>query len=124
GSGSRKSSKTDIYGNQIDDDMNESTSWHGGKIYRNAKCQGCDKIKAEIGACRICKECVGKPDMLKRKYDQRKVQILLEKEPKSSVNQGDQNVVSFSEKLKQKERQAREAAKRLAVGEKVVRLAA
>jgi hypothetical protein len=39
----------------------ETTSWHGGKKYYNAKCQSCNKVKKEVGACHICQDCVKQP---------------------------------------------------------------
>jgi hypothetical protein len=36
-------------------------SWHGGKIFKNTKCVSCDKVRAEVGACKICKDCVDHP---------------------------------------------------------------
>jgi hypothetical protein len=39
----------------------DSKSWHGGKVHKNAKCVSCEKVKPEVGACHICKDCVDHP---------------------------------------------------------------
>jgi hypothetical protein len=42
--------------------------WHGGKIRKNSKCRSCEKVKSEVGACHICKDCVDNPKLRERKY--------------------------------------------------------
>jgi len=38
-----------------------SKSWHGGKKFKNEKCVSCEKVKNEVGACKICEDCVKNP---------------------------------------------------------------
>lgn len=45
----------------------ESKGWHGGRIHKNSKCVSCEKIKPEVGACHICKDCVDHPKKQKSK---------------------------------------------------------
>ncbi len=47
----------------------ESDDWHGGKIHRNKACRSCKVTKAEIGACHVCKDCVGKPAKMQAAYN-------------------------------------------------------
>ena len=44
-------------------------TWHGGKKYYNSKCHSCKRIRAEVGACHICRDCVHKPAKMQRAYD-------------------------------------------------------
>jgi hypothetical protein len=46
------------------------TEWHGGKIHHNKKCQSCKKVKLEVGACHICRDCVNNPRKMKQAYDE------------------------------------------------------
>jgi hypothetical protein len=69
GVSSESEEEVDAFGNIIGDANDPvSKEWHGGKIIKNSKCRSCEKVKAEVGACHICKDCVGKPTELKKNY--------------------------------------------------------
>lgn len=51
------------YGGKLDPE-----AWHGGSIHRNAKCNSCEKVKSEVGACHICKDCVNNPSKRSERY--------------------------------------------------------
>jgi hypothetical protein len=55
-----------------DTDQPETESWHGGKKFFNSKCQACNKVKPEVGACHICEDCVKNPRKIKKTYEEEK----------------------------------------------------
>jgi hypothetical protein len=51
------------------DGVKSDDEWHGGKKFYNAKCRSCKEVKAEIGACHICEDCVHNPAKMQTAYD-------------------------------------------------------
>jgi len=74
-------------------------SWHGGKIYKNSKCLSCEKVKDEVGACRICKDCVKNP----KKANLGTTQGRTSDPKKAKVNAAPARVYSLGEHRKAKQ---------------------
>ncbi len=47
-------------------------TWHGGKKHYNTKCQSCNEVKTEVGACYICEDCVHNPRKMQRAHQKQK----------------------------------------------------
>lgn len=104
-------SEGDAFSNTIGNpDDPVSKEWHGGKIHKNSKCRGCSKVKSEVGACYICKDCVGKPS--KPKTEQKSSQT---EKPKSHEIS---NVTSLTERRLSRQKQKQ------TLGQKMIKLAA
>lgn len=67
-----KDGSSDRFG-EIEDNFDQDSTWHGGKIYQNSKCNCCKKVKKEVGACKICKDCVSDPYKMKQAFERDKL---------------------------------------------------
>ena len=80
GAASSEEENIDRFSNTVGDlNIHPNEEWHGGKVYKNIKCRSCDKVKPVVGACHICRDCVGKPSKIKRteeKLDRRRKVLL------------------------------------------------
>lgn len=93
------------FGNKAD-----TKAWHGGKKHKNKMCNSCKEIKAEVGACHICEDCVKHPKKNLRTI-QPKLDVNRAKAP-DNKNGEHAKVVSLEEKRRAKEKKlAKEAVK-------------
>jgi hypothetical protein len=81
------------------------SSWHGGKIHKNSKCVSCKKVKNEVGACHICKDCVDHPKGMQDRISDPK---------KAKMNEQSAQILSFEDGRKaREEKQAKAKEKTL-----------
>ncbi len=83
-------------------------SWHGGKIFKNAKCVSCEKVKSEVGACHICKDCVDHP-----KGKIRTVQGRTGDPKKAPIRDKPAKVISLDQYRKAKEKKSEKVVENL-----------
>lgn len=76
-----------------------SKEWHGGKVHKNAKCVSCKKVKDEVGACHICKNCVEHP-----KSNVRTIQGRTADPQKAKINKESAKIFSFEEAREAREK--------------------
>lgn len=76
----------------------DKKSWHGGKKYKNTKCLSCEQVKAEVGACRICEDCVKNP----KKHKLGTTQGRTGDPKKAKVNEESAQVFSFADAFEAK----------------------
>jgi hypothetical protein len=97
-----------LFGN-ADNEARGETSWHGGKIYKNSKCVSCEKVKSEVGACHICKDCVEHP----KKHKLGTVQSRTGDPKKAKINKESAQVFSLDEARKAREKSKNKAGQAL-----------
>jgi hypothetical protein len=76
------------YGNTAE----TGSSWHGGRVHKNAKCVSCNKVKNEVGACHICEDCVKHP-----KSNLRTLQGRTGDPKKAKTNEKSAQIISFED---------------------------
>ncbi len=92
------------YGNSDRTGGYEARTWHGGKKYKNKKCLSCEKVKPEVGACKICEDCVNNP----KKHKLGTTQGRTEDPKNAKVNKEPAKVISLAEA--REKRQGQKAA--------------
>lgn len=80
-------------------------SWHGGKRFKNKRCLSCEKVKAEVGACSICEDCVKNP----KKGGQGTARARTSDPKKSKINKEPARIYHLDEYRKRKERDKNKA---------------